>query len=47
MIKFFKMIPVETLPGTTLIRRGAEERAVEGVNSSVINLVHCKILYKC
>jgi hypothetical protein len=32
-----KMIPVETIPGLE----------VEGVNSSMIYVVHCKTFYKC
>jgi hypothetical protein len=39
-----KMILVETVPG---IRRGEWKRAVEGVNLSMIYLIHCKKLCKC
>jgi hypothetical protein len=39
-----KMIPVETVPG---IRGGGWRREVEGVNSSLIYLIHCKNLHKC
>jgi hypothetical protein len=39
-----KMIPAETVPG---IRVGGWKRAEEGVNSSVIYLIHCKNLCKC
>jgi hypothetical protein len=34
-----KMIPDETVPGI--------RRVVEGVNSSMIQLIHCKNLCKC
>jgi hypothetical protein len=39
-----KMIPVETSRNQG---KGGDERAVEGVNSSVIYLIHCKNLCKC
>jgi hypothetical protein len=44
MYVYVKMIhiPVETVPG---IGEG-ERRAVEGVNSSMIYLIHCKSLCK-
>jgi hypothetical protein len=38
-----KVIPDETVPG---IRRG-DKRAVEGMNSNMIYLIHCKNLCKC
>jgi hypothetical protein len=38
-----KMIPVETVPGIG----GGGRRAVEGMNSSMIYLIHCKNLCKC
>jgi hypothetical protein len=37
------MIPAETVPA---IRGGGLRRAVESVDSSVINLIHCKNLCK-
>jgi hypothetical protein len=37
------MIPVETVPG---IGGGGWKRAVKGVNSSMIYLIHCKNFYK-
>jgi hypothetical protein len=39
-----QMTPVETTPG---MEGGSRKRAVEGVNSNVIYLIHCKNLYKC
>jgi hypothetical protein len=39
-----KMIPVETAPG---IRGGGGGRAVKGVNSNMICLIHRKNLCKC
>jgi hypothetical protein len=39
-----KMIPVESVPG---IGEERWKRAVEGVNSSMIYLIHCKNLCKC
>jgi hypothetical protein len=39
-----KMIPVETVPR---IRGREDKRAVEGVNLSMIYLIHCKNLCKC
>jgi hypothetical protein len=39
-----KMIPAETVPG---IRGGGRKRAVEGVNSGILCLTHCKNLCKC
>jgi hypothetical protein len=38
-----KMIPVEIVPGI----QGGGKKAVEGVNSSMIYLMHCKNLCKC
>jgi hypothetical protein len=37
-----KMIPAEIVPGI----RG-ERRAVEGVNSDMMYLLHCKYIYRC
>jgi hypothetical protein len=39
-----KMIPVESIPG---MRGGRWKRAEEGVNSSMIYLIHCKNFCKC
>jgi hypothetical protein len=39
-----KMIPVGTIPG---IGGGELRLAVEGVNSSVVYLIHCKNPCKC
>jgi hypothetical protein len=38
------VLPVETIPG---IGGGGWRRAVEGVNSSMITLIHYKNLCKC
>jgi hypothetical protein len=40
-----KMIPVETLLG--IGEGGDKRRVVDGVNSIMIYLIHCKNLYKC
>jgi hypothetical protein len=39
-----QMIPVETIPGTGGVR--GKRREVEGVNSSMMYLIHCKIFCK-
>jgi hypothetical protein len=39
-----QMTPVETTPG---MEGGSRKRAVEGVNSNVIYLIHCKNFCKC
>jgi hypothetical protein len=39
-----KMILVKTVPG---IREEGMKRAVKGVISSVIYLIHCKNIFKC
>jgi hypothetical protein len=40
-----RIIPVETVPGIGV--GGKRRRAAEGVNSSMIYLLHCKNLCKC
>jgi hypothetical protein len=44
MLSKCKIIPIETVPG---IGEAEITRAVEGVNSSMIYLIHCKNLCKC
>jgi hypothetical protein len=42
-----KVIPVETISGIGVGEERINRRAVEGVNSSMIYLIHCKNFCKC